>query len=313
MGLGGLMEDQIVAEGTVAKETPQDTPVNVRTMSYEDLQKTLVQENTQEQEVKEPEEEEEQETAARVEEKKEETPEESKETEPPQENPYEAMAKELEETKKRLTEKDRFIDRQGNEIGELRKFIPAEEVARIKQTMKEEYDRIHYEQGPFAANEYMRGMEHQIQQQVQEKQKEANINKILESRARIVNDIPDFEAMINDMAESLKEEGIRDNVINAFKENPYIIEHGELRQLYRTTLARKNASALKSENEALRAEIAELKKRPDALIDKINTATKSVNGKSAGTKAPDAKIDYKNINPRRMSYQQLKEFQQANQ
>lgn len=300
---------EIQTEATVE---PKDTPVDVRNMSYEDLQKSLndeseVKEEPKEEPEKEATQSEKQETA--VEDKKEDTPEEKKEPEPPKENPYELMAQELERARQRIADKDKFIQRQGNEIGELRKFVPREEVERIRRQMKDEYDRIHMEEGPFAADEYKKAVENQLAQRLQEQQQEATINQVLAIRQRIIEDIPTFESTIDDMVESLKEEGIPDATINAFRQNPYLINYGELRQVYRTATFRKEKLALQKENEALKQEIIELKKQPDKLIEKVVKATKSVNGKSGGTTSPEGKIDISRLNPRKMSYQELKDLE----
>jgi hypothetical protein len=293
--------NEIQTDGT---DKPQDTPLDVRNMSYEDLHKSLDEPPVAEEPEKEPEKKETVEPEP-VEEIKEATPEETKEPEPQKENPYEAMVKELEMAKQRIADKDRFIQRQGNEIGELRKYVSPDEVSRIKQKVKEEYDRIHLEEGPFAADEYKKAVETQLAQRIQEQQEAATINQVLENRQRIVKDVPDFETTIDDMVESLKEEGIPDNAINAFKQNPYLINYGELRQIHRTATFRKEKLALQKENETLKQEIVELKKRPDQLIENINKATTSINGKNAGTSAPVSK-DIGNKIPRRMSYEELK-------
>lgn len=311
MGLGGNMEpNAIQAEGT--EQTPQDTPVDARNMSYDDLQKSINDEPVKEEPVTEEKEPEEKE-AAPAEEKAEETSEppkeETKPTEPPKENPYEALAKELEMAKQRIADKDKFIQRQGNEIGELRKYVPSEEVARIKQQVKEEYDRIHLEEGPFAADEYKKAVETELSQRIQAQQQTATINKVLENRQRVIQDVPNFETTIDDMVESLKEEGIPDTNINMFKQNPYLIDYGELRQIHRSASLRKEKLALQKENETLKQQIVELKKKPDQLIEKVARATKSVNGKSGGTVSPDGKIDLTSLNPRTMSYQQLKDLE----
>jgi hypothetical protein len=307
------MDTEIVAEEKVTEQVV-DTPVEPRLMSYDDLKKTLSEEPAHKEPVKE-------EPAKEPELKKEEVKEPVKEViaepakvtqeEPKTEQPFENLLKELEATKQRLTDKDKFIQRQGNEIGELRKFAPPEEVARIKEAVKTEYDRIHYEQGPFAADEYKKQVEKQINEEMQSREVLSNIEKIQTTRQRIVEKLPTFETTIDDMADSLKEDGVPDNLIAAFKQNPYLVDYGELLNINKAAIARKQLSLKNQEVESLKVRIAELEKKPGELIDKINSANRTISGKSAGVSSPNGTVDLSNINPRTMSYKQLKEFEKS--
>jgi chromosome segregation ATPase len=310
------MESEIVT-GEVKIEV-QDTPVDARRMSYEDLQKASI-------ETEEPEHTPEPDEAAKsaepektieekqVEEKKVvETPEpEKKETQETQPETID-YAKQIEELKRSLEAKEKFIARQGTEIGMLRKQNPAIVKEQIR-AVEAEYDRIYAEEGVFAAQQFLDAVKEQQRENVQRQQFAEQVEQIQNKRERITKEIPTFESEINDVAEVLKEEGFKDEFIEQFKQNPYAVsEHGELRLLRKAATYRKELSTLKSENEALKAENESLKTKPGKIIEQLNNATNGLNGKSSGTKPPEnGKVDWSNLNPRRMSYEQLKQLQQG--
>lgn len=304
------MDEAGIVAGDGKEEQPKE--VNARTMPYEDLKKALNEEvHTEEVEpTKEepPKEEPKSEPKAESEPPKEEPP---KEETPPEAEPpidYEAKFKELET---RVAAKEQFIQRQANEIGLLRKQNP-QEVREQIQAIESEYDRIYAEQGKFAADQFWKGIERQREEAIAEQQTVNNIKQMKQTRERVLADTPTFESSIGDIADVLKDDGFKDEFIEQFKQSPYAIEYGELRLLHKAATYRKESVSQKKEIETLKAKIAELEKKPAEIIDKINNATKSVTGKSSGTSAPNGKvIDITALNPRRLSYQQLKEMQKT--
>jgi hypothetical protein len=304
------METQIVAGEGKETETVQDTPVNVRSMSYEDLQKSLVEpepEQVQEPENKEPEPEEVKPPEQEVKEPEPEPEKPVTQEKEPEQIDYGAQ---IEELKRALEAKEQFIARQGTEIGILRKQSPAATREQI-QALEAEYNRIYEEQGKFEAERFWDAVKEQQQKEASERDFAQRVEHIKSTRDRVVRELPTFESAITDITDVLKDDGFRDDFIEQFKQNPYIVEHGELRLLHKAAVYRKESVSLKTENETLRAKIAELEKRPDELVEKIQNATKSVNGKSAGTAAPGKKVDVTTLNPRRMSYEQLKEYEKS--
>jgi hypothetical protein len=280
MSLGGTMEQEVMVSKEVVQE--QDTPVIVAAMSDEELGRgteAIVDEIVTEPVKEEPVKEEIKETVKEVITE----PVKATQEEPKTENPYDNLLKELEATKQRLTDKDKFIQRQGNEIGELRKFAPPEEVARIKEQVKTEYDRIHYEQGPFAADEYKKQVERNLQEEFQRREVLQDIEKTQITRQRIVTDVPTFESTIEDMADSLRNDGVSEDRIAIFKTNPYLLNYGELRNIHNAAVARKQFTIKNQEVESLKAKIAELEKKPGDYIRRIDQATKTINGSSSGT------------------------------
>jgi hypothetical protein len=299
------MPEEAVIVATPVQEPAQDTPViEPRRMSYEDLNKSLGDAPASEPEpAVEPEKKED----VKVEP-------ESKEPEPvkqatpgdnPPETSYENVIKELDEAKKRIEAQDKFNMRLGTEIGLLRKTTPEQELQWIS-TVKETYDKIYYEQGPFAAKQFHDQAITERRQIDQQQTTLRNIESIKGTREKVLAAIPSFESSIDDLVPVLKDEGFNENFIGAFKQNPYVVDNGELRLLFKAASYRKENVAVKAENEALKAKISELEKQPDQLIQNIQNATKTVNGKSSGTGNPaPGKVDLSNVNPRRLPYDQL--------
>jgi hypothetical protein len=308
-------------EGTekkVEEIKAEDTP-NVLNMSYEDLEKNLNPIEEKE-ELKEPEAKpSETETDVKTDDKAQNPEPDKQETQDSKQEPvdYEAKLKALEEEvtslRNRMIEKERMIAKQGTEIGLLRGNKNPNIAAYIKQA-KDEYERIKLEQGDFEAAQYMKEVEANVSAMEQQIQQANIIQSMHNTRERLTREIPSFETSIDDISMVMKDDGIPDDIINKFKENPYILSnHGELRLLYKAAMYRKENSSLKAENESLKTKIMELEKQPEQLINKIKQAERAtLTGKTSGTSSRQDNVIQLNKPLARYSYAELEELQKQN-
>jgi hypothetical protein len=222
---------------------------------------------------------------------------------PPVEEKPAIDPKEYEDLKKKVEAQEKFLNRQATEIGTLRKTTPEQELANRK-LMMEEYNRLYYEEGPFAANEYYKTEQAKIDQAKTVIAQQEYTERLQNNKTAVTQFIPDVETRIDRIADMMKEDGADDKNIEFFKKNPFAVDPVTLYNMDKRVGLKTELATVKAENEALRTEVAELKKAPGKLIDSINqSATKSLNGK-ATTAKPD-KIDLSGINIRNVPYDKL--------
>lgn len=186
-----------------------------------------------------------------------------------------------EKTAKQLSDKEAFIQRQAAEIGELRKREAQlrDELALFNPA---DNDAL-YQVNPTEA----------VNQVLAAREKEAEIIKlnqqasIKQSELLSKEYVPDFEDHIDDMVEILKEQKVEPEFIRSFKSNPYTMPPAVLVNLASTAKLAKEVKALKAENELL-------KKKPDEVLKKVETAARQVVTGSTG-KAGKSAIEAKQV------------------
>ncbi len=194
----------------------------------------------------------------------------------------EALMAENKKLLKKAENQDKFFDRVGTEVGLLRKMTPEED--------KVELDRIRdiYIDDPIAGQEeyakYKKG-----QESATTVSREIETNKRIESnQTGFETLVPDFETNrgenIEGMVALMTEDGAPAASIEAFKEQPYLMDNATLYNLHLRNVAGKTIKEQDAKITELETQIEELKKRPDELLSNIQNASRNntLTGKSAG-------------------------------
>lgn len=167
---------------------------------------------------------------------------------------------------KQLKDKEEFIQRRNAEVGELRKQIEALQ-QRIPQVQEDGY----YENPVDAVNQVLQAREQQAQIQYLEHQAAIKQNELT-----IKEFVPEFDSLVDDMVEVIRDLKYPQEVINNFKANPYAEQPAIL-----VNLAER--AKLAKENKTLKAEIEKLKKAPGDVLKKVEAAANSSRPLTAAT------------------------------
>jgi hypothetical protein len=179
------------------------------------------------------------------------------------------MKERLEKLEKQVNEKEKVLQRQGTEIGELRKARAYyEEQAK---TLYAQFQEKFYENPSESMQAY-----NQSAQAVQQAQQIEAVERIQVNKQYIYQAYPEYDTMINDIAEYGKAIGVPDEQVENFKRNPYSTD---VRALIPYVEGAKRMKAEKTNNELieqLRKQVEELDKETDeeTVVQKIALAAK---------------------------------------
>lgn len=181
-------------------------------------------------------------------------------TTPPADEQVTVSKAEWEKMQKQVGEKEKFIGRQSSEIGMLRQKAQ-ENLERIKQELSN---------GSIDMNADPLGAANKVVEYNNAKTEETRLEKEHYTawvQEQVSRQLPKFEELLPDMVEILKADGYDSEVIKDFARSPY-----EDNPVILINLARR-AEAMKTER-TLRAEVEELKKKPQAVVKGIEAAMK---------------------------------------
>ena len=194
----------------------------------------------------------------------EEVKEEVKEEPPPEE--FKVSKEEWEKVQKRLEEKEKFIQRQANEVGKRRKS---------EEQLRQEVYALKTQLAGDGVN-HVEAME--IQDAIREREAqltEAELRTITEfNRNTVKTFIPEPESLLDDMVELLKEDGQDDGAIRMFRDNPYKESPGVLINLGKRAELRRESRNKDAKIASLEAELASLRGQPKEVLKKIEKALK---------------------------------------
>lgn len=176
------------------------------------------------------------------------------------------LAAENEKLKKQLKDKEAFIQRQANEVGELRK-----KAATLRQEARDSVDPSE------AAEKVMDARAAESEAASVERQIRTN-----STEAFIEGQIPEFKSLVDDMAALVTEDARRMGtaeetiaaVIRNFKTDPYSTPPEVLYNIAARASERKKAMALESQIKELSAKIANLSKKPDEALKRADEAAR---------------------------------------
>ena len=208
---------------------------------------------------------------------------ESAETEP--EVPEKAEVEETGELtllRKQIENQEKFLARMGTELGLLRKKNPEEEVERLQQLRDLQFeDPIAFQE------EYAKYKAEKEEAQNREAQETMQQN-VENNKQNVRHIVPDFDNYIPEIAEILLKDGYKTDEVETFKKNPYLTNSDFLFTLQKRAATQKENNALRTELDELKAKYGELEKKPEALLEKIeNASRRPVTGKTGGARATD--------------------------
>ena len=207
----------------------------------------------------------------------------SAETEP--EVPEKAEVEETGELtllRKQIENQEKFLARMGTELGLLRKKNPEEEVERLQQLRDLQFeDPIAFQE------EYAKYKAEKEEAQNREAQETMQQN-VENNKQNVRHIVPDFDNYIPEIAEILLKDGYKTDEVETFKKNPYLTNSDFLFTLQKRAATQKENNALRTELDELKAKYGELEKKPEALLEKIeNASRRPVTGKTGGARATD--------------------------
>lgn len=179
------------------------------------------------------------------------------------------IKEELERLKKRVQDKEQFIQRQGTEIGELRKARAYyEDQAKL---LMEQFQAKFYENPNEAMNAY--GQAGQATQMAQQ----AQLMESIQVNKQYIHQVyPEYETMINDIAEYGDVIGVPKDQIESFKQNPYATDIRVLIPYVEGAKRYKQEKTQSSLIEQLKKQVEELDKdtSEDTVLQKITAAAR---------------------------------------
>ena len=170
----------------------------------------------------------------------------------------------------RIEQQSKLLDKFGTEVGLLRKKSPEDEKASL-EAIRDLYLEDPVE-GHKAMMEHFRNEEAAVAQS-----REAEMTQILDRNRSAVSPFKgefENETNISEIVELIKEDGASAETIEAFKESPYVMEGSTLFALHKRNEAVKKLTAVEADLVKANETIAELKKKPGEVLDKIADATK---------------------------------------
>lgn len=180
----------------------------------------------------------------------------------------ESLQELLAKAEARLKEKDQFIGKQGNLIGQLKQQgTPQPQKAELpteEKWMAEPNE---------AAKQFLAAQQAEQEQQSQMAQQQAELmttrNKEITSQF-----VPEFDNLMGDIEKVLiEEDGLTAEALAPFKGNPYATPPEVLIQLAKRVELRNKNATLTTENDSLKAEIEKLKGKSSRVLNNVeNTA-----------------------------------------
>lgn len=316
---------QFFAEEVDQKEESQDTPVeeteelDTAELSDEQLDKIIEEEDlSEEEEEKSPEEEGSEQDTDNSEEddshsktdkpEKEEDPE--KEKKPEKEEKQLPSFEEHERLKKQIKAKEEMIQRQGNEVGALRKKITELQALIQKSAPKDEnewYDK-EFAEKPHEAikntvnrtlqeNELNKTNEELAQIEARHELERREFARQENNRTYLQQNAPDFDVKL--VAEVLRNDGkVSEETIKGFIENPYKEDPGLILELHRR-------GKLLQQNKEYQKRLEEAKTKPNKIIKNLKKSARSPIEKIAPAGAKDYRL---NVDVSKLSDKELEEI-----
>jgi DNA repair exonuclease SbcCD ATPase subunit len=194
------------------------------------------------------------------------------------------LREQLDQANKERDQQRYTIDRQGNELGELRK-IKSQIQERLKQKQQDDAD---YYDDPAKFRESIRE-ENKLNddlKQVEQREKQLQQQQEFQRRAHYLQQaLPqdEFKENVDEITEILQEKNIDAGVVNQLKSNPmqFALQYPRPEEIVFLNMMAKE----RREKKQLQQELEEAKKKPKEFLDKIErTASSTLSNKRAGGK-----------------------------
>lgn len=174
--------------------------------------------------------------------------------------------KELEALNKRIDEKEKFIQRQAQEVGIRRKSEEQlrDELFELQKTLELKWGE------PIEATK----IQNEIRDRETQLQDAENRTRVESTRNVVKTYVPDPESLMDEMVELLKEDGNPEDSIRTFRDNPYSQPPGTLVNLAKRAGLRIEGRNKDEKIALLEAEVQTLKGKPQETVKKIEKALK---------------------------------------
>ena len=142
------------------------------------------------------------------------------------------LTTEHEKLKERWANQEKLLQRFGNEVGIMRKMSP-EVVQERLQKIRDMYNPDSEIFDPVQGNEEIQRLRSDQTRETQQEEITRTVRKVSETKEAIKQFAPDFETGIDDMANLVKEDGAGEEYVQAFKANPYLLDHTTLYNMHK--------------------------------------------------------------------------------
>ena len=186
---------------------------------------------------------------------------------------HDALQAEHTKLKERWANQEKLLQRFGNEVGIMRKMSP-EVVQERLQKIRDMYNPDSEIFDPVQGNEEIQRLRSDQTRETQQEEITRTVRKVSETREAIKQFAPDFETEIDGMANLIKEDGAGEEYVQAFRQNPYLLDHTTLYNMHKRVALSKENVTLKAEVEKLKTENETLKRKPDEMLRRIENAGK---------------------------------------
>lgn len=221
-------------------------------------------------------------------------------------------AKKLE---KEVTEKKKVIDRQGNELGDDRKYrrkMVELAVPEITEEEKEELERISYDEGVVAFQDAYNKLIGEKKEQAIKKEQEEFDRNYKSNMAAINEKIPDYNDLKEDVFNVLVEDGYDEEIARAVADDPGTEDPFVISQIAKRAKIRKEYTSEKSELQKLREENEKLrdgiKSGRKNFLEELDRATKTkgpIRNSVNRQKLSQSKPSNDNLKAEEMDYEDL--------
>ncbi len=218
---------------------------------------------------------------------------------------HDALKTEHEKLKERWANQEKLLQRFGNEVGIMRKMSPEEVQTRL-QKIRDMYNPESENFDPVRGSEEIQRLRSDQVKEAQQEEVAKTVRRISETKEAIKQFAPDFETGIEDLANIIKEDGAPEQFVQAFRVNPYALDHTTLYNMHKRALLSKENVGLKAEVERLKAENESLKKKPDEMLRKIEEAGKFKPERAASRGASSQSAGLYEKLPSQMTREELK-------
>lgn len=193
---------------------------------------------------------------------------------------WQSKARELEQRLDKQTKRNedqaQFIERRNNELGRLRQM--EQRLHQLKE-QKQKLDHVppeQYIENPGAYHAYREQVNSELNQLSGEQQQAVRDQRLNQNRTFAQQFMPDFESKIQDIVETVKDDGIfPEQALLEFQRNPYAEDPVLLYGLYNRASARTVITEKDKQIADLQAQVQQLKAKPGETLRRVQQAARS--------------------------------------
>lgn len=208
---------------------------------------------------------------------------------------------EIEKLRKQVIEQKRFIDRQGNEIGDLRKFRQFHDQLMERKRALETSGVERFVENPAKFLDERDQINRQIEENRQAEEQAKLLNVFRANSEYAQQRMPDLADHLEEMASVFRESGDTEQNIAAFLRNPHAYPSAFVHSVYLTAKARKQHAVVMQELEKTR-------KQTEDTLHKVEAAARSkpLTNQSGGAKSGKRQVNSSQLPE--LSDEELKEL-----